>query len=343
MSSVYQQVKVVSIINETELAKSFVLQPLHGWEPDYAAGQFINLVFQTASGEKRRSFSISSSKAMDEPLTITVKKLDNGEFSRRLIYHTRVNDIFETVGTAGFFVLPDGIYENYFFLAAGSGITPIYALIKTLLKTGNANIFLVYSNKNEADCIFYDAFRRLEGQYADRFIIKFLFSDRPSVYESRLSHWLLSQLLEEFLGGKKDKTIFFTCGPFDYMLMVNISLRSNGISADRIIRENFNTLPAPVQQKPPDTRMHTVTILRGDERFVLAVQYPDSIIKAAKKQGIRLPYSCEAGRCGTCAATCLEGHIWMAYNEVLMDDEIKKGRVLTCTGFPVDGDAVIRF
>lgn len=343
MSSIYHTVKVIAIIEETALAKSFVLEPLNGWQPQYEAGQFINLVFQTASGEKRRSFSISSCKAMNEPLTITVKKLDNGEFSRKLIYHTRINDVFETVGIAGFFVLPGQAYKNYFFLAAGSGITPVYALIKTLLVSGKTSVYLVYSNKNEADCIFYGSLKQLQSEFAGRFTIKFLFSDRSSVYESRLSHWLLSQLLEELIGSEKDKTIFYTCGPFDYMLMVNISLRSNGIAADRIIKENFSTLPAPMQQKPPDTEAHRVTILQGDERFVLTVQYPDSITKAAKKQGIRLRYSCEAGRCGTCVATCLEGNIWMAYNEVLMDDEIKKGSVLTCTGYPVGGDAVIRF
>jgi len=56
-----------------------------------------------------------------------------------------------------------------------------------------------------------------------------------------------------------------------------------------------------------------------------------------------LPYSCEAGRCGSCTATCIDGKVWMSYNEVLMDDEISKGRVLTCTGYPIGGDVVLKF
>ena len=71
--------------------------------------------------------------------------------------------------------------------------------------------------------------------------------------------------------------------------------------------------------------------------------YPKSIIAAAKDKGIELPYSCEAGRCGSCVATCISGKIWMAYNEVLLDDEIARGRVLTCQGYPVGGDAEIIF
>jgi ring-1,2-phenylacetyl-CoA epoxidase subunit PaaE len=343
MLGIYHLVKVVEIRIETPLAKTFVLAPVDDWNPDYKAGQFINLVFQTPVGEKRRSFSISSSKAMQEPLMITVKKLDNGEFSRKLIYDTRVGDIFETIGVAGFFTLPQQRFQHYFFLAAGSGISPIFALIKEILHTREAKVYLVYSNKNEQDAIFLNALKTLQQQYENRLRIKFLFSNRNSVYESRLSHWLLSQIIEEWIPFTKKETIFYTCGPFEYMLMVDISLRSNGITAERIIKENFNSLPAPLNIKPPDTDPHRVTILRDGAQFELIVQYPDSITKAAKKQGISLKYSCEAGRCGSCVATCLKGKVWMSYNEVLMEDEIEKGRVLTCTGFPIEGDVIIRY
>ena len=65
--------------------------------------------------------------------------------------------------------------------------------------------------------------------------------------------------------------------------------------------------------------------------------------EAAKRKGIVLPYSCEVGKCGNCAATCLQGKVWMMYNEVLLDDDLQKGLVLTCSGFPVGGDVVLRF
>ncbi len=343
MSSLYHRVRVSNIIEETPLAKTFVLEPMDGWQPGYKSGQFITLVFRTGSGEKRRSFSISSSQAVGEPMMITVKKMDNGEFSRRLIYHTRVNDVFETTGAAGFFVLKQEPFENYVFLAAGSGISPIYAIIKELLHSRTAHIILIYSNKSEEDCIFYSSLLQMQQAFAHKFSIRFLFSNRQQVLQSRLSHWLLTQLLDEYIPGPRTRSIFYVCGPFDYMLMVNISLRSNGIATGQIMKENFANLPLPPQQQPPDTAAHKVTIWKDDEKFELMVQYPQSITTAARKQGISLPYSCEAGRCGSCAATCIEGKIWMAYNEVLMDEEIAKGRVLTCTGYPIHGDAVIRY
>jgi len=71
------------------------------------------------------------------------------------------------------------------------------------------------------------------------------------------------------------------------------------------------------------------------------VEYPDSILKSARKAGISLPYSCETGRCGNCVALCRKGTIWHSNNEVLMDADIARGMILTCTGHPVDGDAEI--
>ncbi|MEO5968012.1 MAG: 2Fe-2S iron-sulfur cluster binding domain-containing protein, partial [Ferruginibacter sp.] len=111
----------------------------------------------------------------------------------------------------------------------------------------------------------------------------------------------------------------------------------------QIIKEDFFPIPRLVIPKPPDTEAHQVTIFINNKKFEITVQYPDSIIRAAKKEKIDLPYSCETGRCGSCVATCVSGNIWMAYNEVLMDDEIQKGRVLTCVGFPYGGDVVIKY
>jgi len=123
--------------------------------------------------------------------------------------------------------------------------------------------------------------------------------------------------------------------------MVNISLLSEGIPSSNIKKENFNALPRKETPAPPDKDVHMVTINFNNKIYHLTVQYPASILAAAKVAKIDIPYSCEAGRCGSCAATCIKGKIWMAYNEVLMDDEIAKGRILCCQAYPVEGDAEI--
>ncbi len=335
------ELKVISVINVANNAKSLVLEPMNGWKPEYEAGQFITLLFDTEFGEKRRSYSFSSAPLLNEPLTITVKKLDNGEISRYVLNHTKPGDVLKTSGISGLFVLPKNNPEinEHCFIAAGSGITPGFSLIKTVLATTNHKVSLIYSNKTEGDALFYSDLKKLQEEHSNRFTIKFLFSNASGIYNSRLSQWLLEQLLDTYISNK-NKTKFYVCGPFEYMQTVTITLLNN-VPAKNIIKENFSTLPRLVIPKPPDVNEHKVSIHIDKQIHTINVQYPQTILKAAKAQHIILPYSCEAGRCSSCVATCTKGKVWMAYNEVLTDDEVAKGRVLVCQAFPVGGDVEI--
>jgi ring-1,2-phenylacetyl-CoA epoxidase subunit PaaE len=339
----YHQVQITAIIAETRETKTFVLQPLNNWIAEYRPGQFLTLVFNTRYGEKRRSYSISSSPALKEAFCITIKRVENGEFSRLLLAHAKVGDVLTTSGISGFFVLPQNIdaTDQFFFLAAGSGITPCYSIINTLLSTSQKKIVLIYSNRTEEETIFLQQLRTLEHQFAERFQVHFLFSNKTSVYESRLGNWLLQQLLVRYLQVDKAKALFYLCGPFEYMQMISISLLSEGYPAQHIHKENFSSIHRIVKPLPPDIAEHQVKLYLKEEAYSLTVQYPQSILAVAKASNIAIPYSCEAGRCGSCAATCIKGKVWMAYNEVLMDDEIAKGRILCCQAYPVEGDVEI--
>jgi ring-1,2-phenylacetyl-CoA epoxidase subunit PaaE len=345
VDSLTKHLQIIKIISETEEVKTFVLQPLHGWKPAYKAGQFLTLIFHTRFGEKRRSYSISSSPDLNEPLSITVKKVDNGEFSRWFLYEAKVNDVLQTSGASGFFCLPDNTndFEQVFFIAAGSGITPCYSIIKTLLVTTDKQITLLYSNRTKKETIFSEQLHSFQIQYPKRFEVIFLNSNNYDIYSRRLSRWLLGFLLKEYLKVEKSKALFYLCGPFDYMQMASITLLTESIEAVNIRKEVFVPLPKINKPKPPDTNAHLVTIHFNGQRYLLPVQYPKTILATAKEHHISLPYSCEAGSCGTCAATCVKGKIWMAYNEVLVETEINKGRILTCQGYPIEGDAEIIF
>lgn len=339
----YQQLKITAIITEAKNARTFVLQPLHGWQAPYSAGQFITLIFNTRHGEKRRSYSLSSAPLLNEALSITIKKVDNGEFSRWMLSKVKVGDILFCAGISGFFLLPEDINsaDRYLFFAAGSGVTPCFSLIKTLLFTTNKKVVLVYSNRNEEETIFLQALQQLEHRFAGRLRVHFLFSNKINVYESRLSNWLLLQLLQQYIDVPKEKVLFYICGPFEYMQMINITLLSEGFTQKNIRKENFNSLPRVIKPVPPDVSAHKVIIHIHGKVHSVTVQYPQTVLAAAKADNIAVPYSCEAGRCGSCAATCINGRFWMAYNEVLMDDELAKGRILCCQAYPVNGDAEI--
>ncbi|MBS1757592.1 MAG: iron-sulfur cluster-binding domain-containing protein [Bacteroidetes bacterium] len=341
----FKKLRIQNVVTETANAKTFVLEPLDDWQPVYNPGQFITLVFFTDYGEKRRSYSISSAPQLGEPLSITVKLVENGEFSRLLLNKMKAGDILYSTGISGFFQLPAELanLNQCIFLAAGSGITPCFSLIKTLLYYSQKKVVLIYSNRSEEDTIFLNQLKNLEKKFGGRLQIRFLFSNHLNVHQSRLSSWLLQQLLSEYISEPLDKLAFYLCGPFLYMQMAEITLKTYGILQAQIIKENFSNLPRLVIPRPPDVAAHTVLIKINGNEYALLIKYPETILAAAKKRNIPIPYSCEAGRCGSCAGTCTSGKIWMAYNEVLLEDELTKGRVLTCQSYPIEGDAVIEF
>lgn len=108
--------------------------------------------------------------------------------------------------------------------------------------------------------------------------------------------------------------------------------------SENIKKENFSTQKTTAVAEPPDKQTYNAHIYFAGRTYTITVQYPDTILKAAKKAGIALPYSCEAGKCGNCTMRCTQGNVWLSYNEVLTEKDLKQGLVLTCVGHPVFGD-----
>ncbi|MEO7531324.1 MAG: ferredoxin--NADP reductase [Sediminibacterium sp.] len=339
--------RIKKIIPETPDTKSFVLETVTGQPLAYTAGQFLTFLFTKKNGEEeRRNYSISSTPGSIDPLMITVKRIPNGEYSRKLIDTLGEGDELRSIGASGFFVLPENVeaHGQFVFFAAGSGITPVYSLIKSLLHDyPSAKILLVYSNRSVENAIFYHPLKALQAQYSERLHIEFLFSDASRIHQKRLGIYLLEKLILKYMQGPLTKQLFYLCGPFEYMRMIVIVLLNNGVPVSNIRKEIFIIEKSQRKQIPPDTAMHSVSAVLNGNEYHFATQYPQTILHAAKKLDIPLPYSCEAGQCGTCAATCISGKVWMWRNDVLLDEEIAKGRVLTCTGFAVDGDVELMY
>jgi ferredoxin-NADP reductase len=344
--SSYIPVEIADIKKNTADTKSFLLKYSSDHSIPYKPGQFLTLVFTKNGIEERRSYSISSTPGLGEPLTITVKRIDNGEYSRKLFDTAQIGDVLYTIGASGYFTLPENIqpYDQIFFLAAGSGITPILPLMKTILMGKvPTQVHLIYSNRSEHDCIFFEEINRLINDYPTKLQVEFLFSSSKNLMRARLTKLLLLQFINEKII-RKESTLFYICGPLPYMQMATITLLTEGIAPENIRKENFNTEKPVVKELPPDVNPHRVKILVAQKEYEIVVQYPDTILQTAKRGGIMLPYSCEAGKCGTCSATCLRGKVWHSYNEVLLDRELEKGRVLTCTGYPYgEEDLILTF
>lgn len=340
----YKPVIIEQIHKEIEGFKTFSFKQGHGIE--YKAGQYLTFVRKTAQEEIRRSYSIVSSPQLNEPLTIGIRRIENGILSRELIDHAEPGDELLTTGAGGFFTLPDDTsnIQQIFFLAAGSGITPIYSLLKTVLHFHqHIHVVLIYSNPAPQKTIFFHQLNQLKQKFAERFHLQFLFSNSIDLFMARLNRELLVELTKAHSAFSFDQTLFYICGPEPYMRMCTYTLQEENVPKENIRKEDFAIhLKQLPKNNPPDKETHLVTIQYGGEDYQLKVKYPDSILQAAKKQNISLPYSCEVGRCGNCAAKCIEGKVWLSYNEVLTEKDLQNGLTLTCVGHPIGADVRLK-
>lgn len=340
--NLYKKVTIKAVKEEIEGFKTFELEGAI----DYQAGQYLTLVHLGKYEEIRRSYSFTSAPHLGEPMTIGVKRIENGFFSRRLVEQAKPGDTLITIGAAGRFTLPQNMngIQLILFLAAGSGITPIFSLLKSLLHLHPAvKATLIYSNASPEKTLFKTELEALQQQYSSQLHIEFLFSNSKNLNRARLYRDLLEQYIQQFVQVPFDQAVFYICGPESYMRMCSYVLQEAQVPADHIKKENFVIQRTqPPRATPPDVAPHVVNLELGAERHHFKAHYPDTILQAAKKSGIVLPYSCEVGRCGNCLARCTKGTIWHSYNEVLTDAELAEGFVLTCVAHPINGDVEIK-
>jgi ring-1,2-phenylacetyl-CoA epoxidase subunit PaaE len=340
----YKPVIIEQIHQEIEGFKTFSFKEGHGIE--YKSGQYITFVQKTSQDEIRRSYSIVSSPLLNEPLSIGVKRIENGIFSRELIDHAKIGDELVTTGAGGLFTLPGDTsnIQQIFFLAAGSGITPVYSLLKTVFHFHpHIHAVLIYSNPSPQKTIFFSQLNELKQNFPGKFYLQFLFSNSIDLLMARLNRELLAELTKAHSVCNFDQTLFYICGPEAYMRMCTYTLQEENVPKENIRKEDFVIHSKQLLKNlPPDKESHFVSIEYGNETYQLKVEYPDSILQAAKKQNFNLPYSCEAGRCGNCAAKCIEGRVWLSYNEVLTEKDLQSGLTLTCVGHPIGGDVKLK-
>lgn len=340
-NGLYKKLRILQVKEEVKDFKVITFEAAHGIT--YKAGQYLTLVRLENDSELRRSYSITSSPVLNEQLSIGVKRVENGLFSRALVDYARPGDELITTGSGGLFVLPEDLppQQLLFFFAAGSGITPIFSLLKTALHCYPfVPVVLVYSNASEEKAIFLKELLEMQADYPNRFRLELLFSNAANLLRARLHRDLIFSLLHQHL--QEDEALYYLCGPESYMRLCTYTLQEFGVAATQIRKENFYTGHLVRRDaSPPDQESHSVTIRLQNRTYKIAVHYPVSILRAAQKASLVLPYSCEAGRCGNCVARCVSGTVWHSYNEVLTEKELQQGLVLTCVGHPVGGDAVL--
>lgn len=321
----------------------------------FREGQNITLRTHLNGEEIRRSYSICSAPGEQE-LRVAIKAVDQGRFSSFANQQLKKGDRIEVLPPTGKFntTLDPTHKKNYLAFAAGSGITPIFSIIKTILATEPSSEFtLVYGNRNRNSIIFREALEALKNRYIDRFrIIHILSRERTdaAINYGHINAEKCAQLQQGVINWDNIDH-YFLCGPEAMIFAIKDFLNVQGVPADRIHFELFttpgqtNTATASKANNPVspgELAKISITVDGISSRFELAFN-SQSILDAALAQGADLPYACKGGVCSTCRARLLKGEVAMDQNYALEPEELAAGYILTCQSHPRSTDIEIDF
>lgn len=319
------------------------LADIFHWKP----GQYLTLRAQVDGQDIRRSYSIASLPG--KPLTVGVKHVPGGAFSsfaQALTPGTRV----QVMPPEGRFTCKDE--ARLVLIAAGSGVTPMVAMAADALARG-AEVTLIYGNRNTGTIMFRDALEGLKDRYLDRFTLIHILSREPqdvALLNGRITGEKITSLARAGAVDLAQADGIFLCGPGDMIDDVTATLEQDGIPRDRIHFERFFTAgeaPRKPRSAAADAAaaqgVAVAVVLDGTRRTLMFSAEDDTVLDAAERQGLDLPYSCRGGMCCTCRCKVAEGSAEMAVNYSLEPWELEAGFTLACQARPTSDTLVLDF
>jgi ferredoxin-NADP reductase len=326
---------ISKVVRETDDAVSLVLEI-----PDelratygYAAGQFLTFRVPVDGQTHYRSYSMSSAPETDAELAVTVKRVPGGVVSNRL-NELAAGDYLEASAPAGKFTLGKQQRDIVAF-AAGSGITPIYSLIKSAMLTTSRPVRLLYANRDRESVIFGRELDELSAHRGDRLAVRHRYDVDDGFVDAAA--------IADYVDAARDADVYI-CGPGPFMDIVETALLDAGVPVDHLHIERFNVelradreVAESVASDDPaarDAAEILVTIEIDGKTETTKYHRGATILQTARQAGLKPPSSCEAGNCATCMAKCVEGTVTMRVNDALFEDEVADGWILTCQSEP---------
>lgn len=343
--STFYKTTIKEIKHETANAVSVLFDiPKELEKPfQFIAGQYITLQSEIQGKTVRRAYSICSTPHSGE-IRVAIKTVENGVFSTYATKELKAGDVIEIKAPEGRFLLQPQPNKNYIGFAAGSGITPIMSMLKTVLETEpSATFTLIYGNKTIAETIFYTELLALNVKYTN-FHLEFICSQERQ--EIALFGRIDRSITNFFTKNKYKEITFdaaFLCGPEEMIHTVSDTLKEGSISSENIHFELFTVSideEATAKIKEGTTE---ITILLDDEETTFTMSQTDTILAAALRNHIDAPYSCQGGVCSSCLGKITEGKAVMTKNSILTDGEVADGFILTCQAHPTTSKITIDF
>ncbi len=347
----FYKLSVKEIQQETENAVSILFEIPENLQQKFSfiPGQYITIKKELNGEEVRRAYSICSSKKSNT-IRIGVKAVDKGTFSIYATTDLKEGDLLEVSPPEGRFILnPDNDHQNYLAFVAGSGITPVLSMIKSVLEADtNSKFVLVYGNKSPIESMFKSEIDQLKASYPERLFVYYIFS---VIYnENALFGRIDASTVNDIVKNKHKGTDFdefFLCGPENMIDTVKKDLLDKGIASENIHFELFSTKVEDMDTSGTSEESlegeAMITIVLDDEEETFSMKKEKSILEAALKKGLDAPYSCQGGICSSCLAQITEGKAVMDTNSILSEEEVKDGLILTCQAHPTTNKIIIDY
>ena len=331
MRPAYHRLRVAEVVEETAQARSLVLSvppdlaPLFAYRP----GQFLTV--RVPSGAAR-CYSLSSSPHTDRQHTITVKRVPDGHVSNWICDHVRPGCELDLLPPAGSFT-PASLDDDLLLLAAGSGITPVMSIVKSVLCHGRGRLAVHYANRDAGSVIFGAELADLAAGHPGRLSVTHWYDATrgpPDVAALRMA-------LHRYAGREA-----FVCGPPPYLAIACQALAAAGVPDERVHVERFESTvdaPGPVAGEPGGVVEVT---LDGQTRrlpWPPGARLLDVLIDA----GLNPPYSCRQGTCGACACRVLRGTVELVRNEILEDEDFADGYTLACQALSRSAEVAVSY
>lgn len=344
--SQFYPLKIKEVIRETTAAVSLVFDIPTTLQTDFAfiAGQYITLKTTINNEEVRRAYSLSSSPKSNE-IKVSVKAVENGTFSVFANEKLVVGDTLEVSKPEGKFVLEPISGANYIGFAAGSGITPIMSMVKSVLETDEQTTFtLVYGNKSKEDTIFFQELSELQEKYPKQLFVNYVFS-RENI-EGNVFGRIDKAHVNYFIKNIYKETSFekaFLCGPEEMIKIASATLSENGFAENAISYELFTASIDEEAASQVKEGQSEVTVLLDDETTTFTMSQTADILSESLRHKIDAPYSCQGGVCSSCIAKVTDGKAVMVKNQILTDEELEEGYILTCQAHPTTPKITVDF
>lgn len=330
--------KVIDIRKDTDDTVTLCFKQPGLKKIKYLAGQYLTLIFRINGRRYIRPYSFSSCPGVDPNLEVTVKRVENGLISNHINDMVSVGDSIEVMPPMGDFVFEeDNNFTDVYFWGVGSGITPLFSMIKHILNsTSSINVHLNYGNKNNETTIFNKQIKDLQEKYPRRFIVRhfhtklFVDESNPLVIQGRIDQHKALSILDEKISLKS--SAHYICGPAGLKESVKDAIQSKYGSLSNVFSEDFELVKDPKDFVDIYTR--NVSINFESNIHTLEVVKGKSILEAALDAQIELPYSCQTGNCDTCKAKIVTGSVKMIGATKIRKD-LNVNEYLLCCTYPL--------